>query len=395
MHAQRDNLVSCLLIAPHDGRFIAQSVKYFLRQDYRDRQLLVLQQPGEDLAAQYQEHSSIKFTVLANTGELDYDDILQESQGRFFAWWDAYAWYAPNRLSQQVDHLRQCRGRVSVACTTMRFKPIAARAWRCTETTLGPIARETLLCDRTADSFTAGELRSLHLAPRSYFNGRNPTVIPPGWHVSIDTTSSTLPPPHTESQPLAVAEILRLLAEDRSFYSHVRNGGDPARRAPLPSRKPVRADHHVPTLSRRGAPKVSCIMPTYNRRRYISHAIACFLQQDYDHRELIVIDDGEDAILDLLPEDSRISYVRLRPKRSIGVKRNVGVEAASGDLVMCWDDDDWFGSNRIRHQVTPILEGRADATALQTGYIFDRQTGQFWSGAGSRVPAVPIRRAFR
>ena len=57
-------------------------------------------------------------------------------------------------------------------------------------------------------------------------------------------------------------------------------------------------------------PFVSCIMPTANRRRFVPAAIAQFLAQDYPARELIVLDDGEDAVDDLVPDHPAVRYVR-------------------------------------------------------------------------------------
>jgi glycosyltransferase involved in cell wall biosynthesis len=53
-------------------------------------------------------------------------------------------------------------------------------------------------------------------------------------------------------------------------------------------------------------PVVSCIMPTFNRRRFISQAINYFLRQDYTSKELIVVDDGTEVVKDLIPLDDRI-----------------------------------------------------------------------------------------
>jgi glycosyltransferase involved in cell wall biosynthesis len=49
-------------------------------------------------------------------------------------------------------------------------------------------------------------------------------------------------------------------------------------------------------------------MPTANRRRFVPEAIRLFLAQDYEEKELVVLDDGEDAIADLIPDDPRIRY---------------------------------------------------------------------------------------
>ena len=110
--------------------------------------------------------------------------------------------------------------------------------------------------------------------------------------------------------------------------------------------------------------KVSCIMPTANRRRFVPAAIWYFLAQDYPHRELIILDDGEDTIADLVPEDSRIRYVRETTRRVIGAKRNAPCEMAQGDIIVHWDDDDWSAPQRLSLQVDALTGARADLCGL-------------------------------
>src|SRR5512142_2180234 len=96
-------------------------------------------------------------------------------------------------------------------------------------------------------------------------------------------------------------------------------------------------------------------MPTYNRRLFAPRAIEYFLRQDYANKELIIVDDGTDAVGDLVPNDPQIRYIRLDEHRLLGEKRNLCVEAARGDLIMHWDDDDWCASHRISYQVGELL----------------------------------------
>ena len=42
----------------------------------------------------------------------------------------------------------------------------------------------------------------------------------------------------------------------------------------------------------------------------------------------------------------------------------------TGDIVLHWDDDDIYGSQRIREQVAPIAEGRADVTVLDHRWTY-------------------------
>src|SRR5262245_25668507 len=106
-------------------------------------------------------------------------------------------------------------------------------------------------------------------------------------------------------------------------------------------------------------PLVSCIMPTRNRRRFASQAIWYFLRQDYPNRELIIVDDGEDAIEQVVPADDRIDYLRVG-RCSLGDKRNLACEHSAGELIAHWDDDDWSAHSRLSVQVAALLDQSAE-----------------------------------
>lgn len=103
-------------------------------------------------------------------------------------------------------------------------------------------------------------------------------------------------------------------------------------------------------------PIVSCIMPTYNRRAFVPHAIQYFLRQDYPQKELIIIDDGTDCIKDLVPDHPLIRYYQLNKKISLGAKLNLACGFAKGSLIAHWDDDDWYASHRLSYQVCSLQE---------------------------------------
>jgi glycosyltransferase involved in cell wall biosynthesis len=130
---------------------------------------------------------------------------------------------------------------------------------------------------------------------------------------------------------------------------------------------------------RRSAPLVSCIMPTYNRRDFIPVALECFLAQDYINRELLVVDDGEDAVGDLLEGQPGVRYLRLKERTSIGIKRNIACGVARGEVILHWDDDDWFGRQRLSRQVEPILCREADITGLMCDCVLLLPSGECWA----------------
>ena len=101
--------------------------------------------------------------------------------------------------------------------------------------------------------------------------------------------------------------------------------------------------------------KVTVICPTHNRRQYIPQTIASFLSQTFTDSELIILDDGTDSIVDLIPDNPRIKYIRLEgPGLSTGVKRNICCEHAQGEFIVHFDDDDWSAPGRIAHQISEL-----------------------------------------
>ncbi len=106
-------------------------------------------------------------------------------------------------------------------------------------------------------------------------------------------------------------------------------------------------------------PRVSIILPTYNRAALLGRAIRSVIDQSYAQWELIVIDDAStDETPKVLKEwqekDARIRVItnaeNLYP--DISKTLNKGLEAAQGEYVARLDDDDyWCGKDKLRKQV--------------------------------------------
>jgi glycosyltransferase involved in cell wall biosynthesis len=104
-------------------------------------------------------------------------------------------------------------------------------------------------------------------------------------------------------------------------------------------------------------PFVSVITPTYNRRPFIPYLVKSFLAQDYPQNRLewIVVDDGSDKIHDLLPKADNIKYVALADKLTLGAKRNLSHQYATGTIIVYMDDDDYYPPERVSHAVTRLM----------------------------------------
>ena len=119
-------------------------------------------------------------------------------------------------------------------------------------------------------------------------------------------------------------------------------------------------------------------MPTGDRPAFVRQSIWYFLRQDYGARELLILDDGYEAVASLVPRDPRIRYVRLARRMGLGAKRNLGCELAAGDLVAHWDDDDWIAPHRLSAQVRAVFERESDLCLIGDVLHYRLREGQAW-----------------
>ncbi len=108
-------------------------------------------------------------------------------------------------------------------------------------------------------------------------------------------------------------------------------------------------------------PFVSICTPTFNRRPFIPMAIKCFEHQTYpkDKMEWIIIDDGTDKIEDLVSNIPQVKYFKYDNKMTLGKKRNIANEIATGDIIVYMDDDDYYPPERVHHAVETLKTSKA------------------------------------
>ena len=124
--------------------------------------------------------------------------------------------------------------------------------------------------------------------------------------------------------------------------------------------------------------KISVIIPTYNRKKYIRRAIDSVIRQSYKPFEIIVIDDGStDGTYELIKQSYSSSQISLKKQKNNGVSsaRNKGIKLANGDWIAFLDsDDEWF-KNKLELQVREIKKSKT----------FICHTNEIWIRNGIRV----------
>ncbi|MGH8172660.1 MAG: glycosyltransferase family 2 protein [Rhodanobacteraceae bacterium] len=99
------------------------------------------------------------------------------------------------------------------------------------------------------------------------------------------------------------------------------------------------------------SPNVSAIIPTYNRRELLGHALRSVLAQSRPVEEIIVVDDGStDGTDEALRSEfgDRIVYVR-QANAGVSAARNRGMSMARGRYIALLDsDDEWLPEKTAR-----------------------------------------------
>ncbi len=131
-------------------------------------------------------------------------------------------------------------------------------------------------------------------------------------------------------------------------------------------------------------PFLSVITPTYNRSKFFAAALDCYLAQTYplERREWIILDDGTEPLDDILaaaPPAAKIRYIKMEQKMTIGAKRNRLNAEATGDIIVCWDDDDYYPPERLAHIVQKFAaQPRISLAGSSIMYVYFQDDTSIW-----------------
>lgn len=105
-------------------------------------------------------------------------------------------------------------------------------------------------------------------------------------------------------------------------------------------------------------PKVSVIIPTYNRWPMVREAIDSVLAQDDEDFELIVVDDGStDGTSEALGQyGGRVKIIQHPHNRGVSAARNTGLLRSRGKYIAFLDSDDLWVKGKLKTQVAFLDE---------------------------------------
>jgi len=121
-------------------------------------------------------------------------------------------------------------------------------------------------------------------------------------------------------------------------------------------------------------PRISVIIPTFNRAALVKEAVASVLAQTYRDFELLVVDDGStDGTREALAAFGGEIRVLSRPSRGgVSAARNAGIAAAQGKWLAFLDSDDLWLPEKLARQLA-FMEANPQYLLCQTEEIWVRR----------------------
>lgn len=117
-------------------------------------------------------------------------------------------------------------------------------------------------------------------------------------------------------------------------------------------------------------PKVSVIIPTYNRAELLKNSILSVLSQTFQDFEVLIIDDSsfdktEEVVKNM--SGNQIKYIKNSTNKGVSAARNVGINNSRGDYIAFLDDDDEWLPEKLERQVILMDRISSDFGAVYTG----------------------------
>jgi len=137
-------------------------------------------------------------------------------------------------------------------------------------------------------------------------------------------------------------------------------------------------------------PKVSVVIPAYNRAHYICEAIRSVLCQTFMDFELIIVDDGStDNTREIVNsfQEPRIKYI-YQENCGVAAARNTGIAASSGEYISFLDSDDSFFENALEKEVLVLDKHPEVAFCYCQRYVIDGNGRMFVVKTSQKVSNI-------
>lgn len=111
-------MISCITVTKNRVNFLSKCINYFINQDYTNKELLIGFFKTDLTTIQYIENLPISFSASNNIKFIELEDlstgsarnfVIKKALGKYICIWDDDDYYAPNRLTSQLDFLKNSK----------------------------------------------------------------------------------------------------------------------------------------------------------------------------------------------------------------------------------------------------------------------------------------------
>jgi glycosyltransferase involved in cell wall biosynthesis len=119
------------------------------------------------------------------------------------------------------------------------------------------------------------------------------------------------------------------------------------------------------------APKVSVVIPTYNRPQQTLKAIDSIMRQTYKNIEIVLVDDGSTddmtALKNMVKKHDNIKLFTQKKNAGPATARNRGIRESTGEYIAFLDNDDVFMPDKLEKQLANMA--KYNPTISYTAYL--------------------------
>lgn len=139
-------------------------------------------------------------------------------------------------------------------------------------------------------------------------------------------------------------------------------------------------------------PRISIVIPTYNRASDLERALKSLKAQTFINWEVLIVDnqsvDNTDEVVSGF-SDPRMKLFKIDNDGVIAASRNLGIREASGEYIAFLDSDDWWKPKKLEESVK-YLETGADIVYHELFLVTQSNQHFFWRRARSRDLRSPV-----
>jgi glycosyltransferase involved in cell wall biosynthesis len=137
--------------------------------------------------------------------------------------------------------------------------------------------------------------------------------------------------------------------------------------------------------------KVSIVTPTHGRPHHLMPLYRIFKGQTHEDKELLVFDDSPVPSRELSAmSDPSVRYFHCPQRLSIGEKRDRLVREARGDVIVHFDDDDYYAPEYVTFMIEQLSS--CDFVTLSSWFVYDTSSARlyFWNTQQAETPRFRV-----